>query len=291
VGVAAFGGNVNSVTPTPPRRSKLVLVALLVTAPLAAQGPHAKLYDRLQVSLSLTTVFLNTNIRVDGSNGNGTDIDAEDDLGLAKDRLEPRLVVRWRPWRRHEFEGGYQFARRSAERVIQRDITFGDRTYPAGIDVGTKLNSDQAFFVYRFAFLAKPRSQVGLALGAGAVFLDASLDAIGNGGQVQYSQSEKITGPLGSIGLYGRFLSGDRWSWEAEARYVRVVIDRFDARVGEGGAAIHFAASSHLTVEGGYGLSAVKVDIDPATSSGSGSRSGRIKYSLQNIRLGVIVVP
>ncbi|HJS42988.1 MAG TPA: hypothetical protein VJ755_05915 [Gemmatimonadales bacterium] len=278
--------------PTLVRSVSLVVVALLVAASLAAQGTQANLYDRLQVGASMTTIILNANIRVDGSNGVGTDIDAEDDLGLAKGKIEARLAVRWRPWRRHEFEGGYQFARRSGTQTLQRDITFGDSTYPAGIDVGSTLNSDQAFFVYRFAFMTKPRSQVGLAIGAGALLLDESLDAFGTGGQVQYSQSQEITGPIGSVGLYGRFLSGTRWSWEAEARYLRVAIDRFDGRVWEGGAAIRYAAWPNVTFEGGYGLTAVNVEIAQASSGGGpGSRSGRIKYSLQNVRLGVVLIP
>jgi hypothetical protein len=270
---------------------RVVLGALFLAAPLAAQNPRPSLYDRLQIGASITTVILNSNIRVDGANGAGTDIDAEDDLGLATNKFEPRVALRWRPGHRHELEVGYQFARRTSSRVLDRDITFGDSTYHAGADIGTKLNTNQAFFVYRYAFLARPRTQVGLALGAGALFLDAAVDAFGSGGQVQYSQSDKITGPLGSIGLYGRFLTGDRWSWEAEARYVHVAVDRFDARVGEGGAAVRYTAWSHLTLEGGYGVSAITVDIAPTTTSGSGSRSGRIKYSMQNVRLGVIVVP
>jgi hypothetical protein len=272
-------------------RLRVVFGTLLIAAPLAAQHPRPNLYDRLQVSASITTVILNSNIRVDGANGPGTDIDAEDDLGLATNKLEPRVALRWRPGHRHELEVGYQFARRTSSRVLDRDITFGDSTYHAGADIGTKLNTNQGFLVYRYAFLAKPRTQVGLALGAGALFLNAALDAFGSGGQVQYSQSEDATGPLGSIGLYGRFLAGDRWSWEADARYVSVSIDRFDAQVGEGGAAIRYAASSHLTFEGGYGVSAIKVDIAQARSVGPGSRSGRIKYSIQNVSLGVVVVP
>ncbi len=273
------------------RRSSIVIATLLVAAPLAAQSPQPNLYHRLEVGASLTTIILNANIRVDGANGIGTDLDAEDDLGLATDKLEPRFAMRWRPWPRHEFEVGYQFARRTSERVLNRDITFGDSTYHAGGDIGTKLNTDQASFVYRFAFHAKPRSQVGLSVGFGALFLKTALDALGSGGQVQFSQSDDVTGPIGSVGLYGRFLSGSRWSWEAEARYVKVSIDRFDAQVGEGGAAVRYVAWSHVTFEGGYGLSAIKVDIAPTTSSGSGSRSGRIKYSLQNVRLGVVFVP
>ena len=259
-----------------------------MTAPLAAQAPRADLYDRLQLSGAVTTVILNTNIRVDPANGSGTDIDAENDLGLPRSKLEPRFALRWRPWRRQEFEFGYQFARRNNTRVLDRDIIFGDSTFPAGATVASTLNTDQAFFAYRFAFVAKPRTQVGLAVGLGALLMDAGVDALGSGGGIQYSQSEKLTGPLGSLGAYGRFLSGERWSWEAEIRYIGLSIDRFDAQVGEGGAAIRYAAWSRVLVEGGYGFSVIRVDIAPTTGSGSGSGSGRIKYSLQSVRLGLV---
>lgn len=272
------------------RSNLLAFVALVVASSLAAQSPKANLYTRLEITTSFTTVILNSNIRVDGDSGAGTDIDAESDLGLASSKLEPRFAVRWRPGHRHELEFGYQFARRSAEHVIDRDITFGDSTFHAGANVGTKLNSDMAFFVYRYAFVAKPRTQVGLAVGLGALFLNSALDALGSGGQVQFSQSDNVTGPVGSIGAYGRFLSGDRWSWEADARYVKVNVDRFDARVGEGGGAVRYAASSRMLIEGGYGLTAIKVDIAKTRNNGPGSRSGMLKYSLQNVRLGVVFI-
>ncbi len=274
------------------RSSALAIGALLVGASLGAQGPKASLYDRWTITGSVTTVILNSNIRVDSSNGGpGTDIDAENDLGLATNKIEPRFAVRWRPGHRHELEIGYQFARRSSEHVIDRDLSFGDSTYHAGADVGTTFNSDMGFFVYRYAFVAKPRTQVGLAVGLGALFLNTELDALGTGGQVQFTQSDNTTGPVGSIGAYGRFLSGDRWSWEADARYVKVNVDRFDARVGEGGGAVRYAASSRMLIEGGYGLTAIKVDIAQKRSSGPGSRSGMLKYSLQNVRFGVVFIP
>lgn len=275
--------------------SRYALAALLAAAPLAAQdpppGPRATLYDRLQVSGSLATVLLNTNIRVDPSSGTGTDIDAEDDLGLDRSKFEPRFAARWRPGRRHELEVGYQFARRGSTRVLERDITFGDSTYQAGATVATGLNTDEAFLIYRFAFHARPRREIGLSLGLGALFLDAELSALGSGGNVQFTQSNKLTGPLGSLGLYGRFLTGDRWWIEGEARYVQVSIDRFTARVAGGGAAVRYAAFSKVLLEAGYGLTGVQVDIAASTSSGSGSRAGRIKYTLQNVRLGAVFVP
>lgn len=266
------------------------ILALAATSSAAAQSPHADLYDRVQLSGAVTTVILNTNIRIDPANGTGTELDAENDLGLARSKLEPRFALRWRPWRRQEFEFGYQFARRSSSSVLDRDIIFGDSTFHAGATIGTTLNSDQAFFAYRFAVLAKARTQVGLALGLGALFVDTGVDALASDGTSQYGQSVQLTGPVGSLGVYGRFLSGDRWSWEAEARYVGVSIDRFKAQVGEGGAAVRYAAWSRLMLEGGYGASVIRVDIASTTGSGLGSRSGRIKYSLQSVRLGLVAL-
>src|SRR5262249_28446508 len=72
-----------------PTMSPVLLAPLLAVASLTTQKPQASLYDRLQVGASITTIILNANIRVDPANGTGTDIDAEDDLGLAAAKFEP----------------------------------------------------------------------------------------------------------------------------------------------------------------------------------------------------------
>lgn len=268
-------------------------LALLAVLPLAAQSrvQRVNLYDKFQFSLSLTDVILNSDLRVDGSGGNGTDVDAEDDLGMDKHKLQPRGAMRWRPGRRHEIEAGYQFARRSADRRLERDITIGDSVFTVGADVSTSFNTDQAFLAYRFAFMAKERTQVGLSLGLGALFLDLGLEAQIAGRPIAVSKS--VTGPLGSLGLYGRFLSGDRWYFELEGRYVAVSIDRFDIDVLEGGAAVRYHLSEPIGLELGWAFSAIQVVVNPKEFQGGreGILSGKVKYSLQSLRLGLVWVP
>ena len=104
----------------------VVAIALVgATSEVRAQST-SRLYDKWQIDLSGAVVIMGTNIRVDGDNGEGTEIDAEDVLGLSREKIQPRVSVRWRPGHRHEIELGYQFARRTAEKPLQRDITFGD---------------------------------------------------------------------------------------------------------------------------------------------------------------------
>jgi hypothetical protein len=264
-----------------------------VAGPLAAQAPYLNLYDKFQVNLSLSGVILNSDIRIDGSGGNGSDVDAEDDLGLATLKMEPRGAFRWRPWRRHEFEIGYQFAQRTGEKVLEREITVADSVYEVGARVKTTFDSDLAFFNYRFAILAKERSQVGAGIGLGALFFDFGVDLLAHAGGAsgEVSVLKSVTVPVGSIGAYGRFLAGDRWRFDVDPRVFFLEIDRFDINVAELGGAVHYGISRRIAVELGYASSWIKVEVAPEPVGNTGRIvSGEIKYSLQSIRLGLSYV-
>jgi hypothetical protein len=271
----------------------IALLTLIGSDRLSAQTARRSLYDKFEVNVSATGIFVNSKIRIDGSDGPGTEIDAEDDLGLAKLKLQPRASLRWRPGRRHELELGYQFARRTGETTLQRTIDFGDSTYVLGTDVHSQLNSDQAFLTYRFAFLAKERSQVGAGLGLGALLVDTRLQALGDDEVVDWTQEKKVTAPVGSLGLFGRFLSGDRWYFEVDARYFAVIIDRYDAQVLDLGAAARYFLSPSFGIEAGYGGSGIEVDVGPKDTiiDRETLAGGRLKFSLQNVRLGLVWLP
>ena len=281
---------------TTDRPRSLALVSLLLAAlatPLAGQTVRNHLYDKFQVGAHFTDVILGSTIRVNGPQGEGTDVDAEDDLGLSKNKVEPRFDVRWRPGRRHELELGYQLARRSGDRTLDKDIEFGDTSFTAGLNVRSRFNTDQAFLTYRFAFTAREKTQIGVGVGLGALFFDTGIDALASatgGGKtdsVFKSASSSLVGPTASLGVYGRFLLGKAWYLEADLRGVKVAIDRFDAKVVEGGVGARYFVSSRVGIEGGYGISSITVDIAPK-SDASRSASGKIGYSIQHLRLGVV---
>jgi hypothetical protein len=269
----------------------VVVIALVGATPQARAQSNSRLYDKWQIDLSGAVVIMGTNIRVDGENGEGTEVDGEDVLGLSQEKFQPRASVRWRPGRRHEIELGYQFARRTAEKTLERDITFGDSIYTVGVNVKSNFHTDQAFLVYRFAIQAHERTQLGVGVGVGVLPFKLQIDRLASAGGagVTSSREKSFTGPTGSLGVYGRFLLGDRWYLESDLRGIAIQIDRIDAKIVEGNVAGRYLLSDELGIELGYGISSVTLTVDPpADRKGF---FGKIKYPLQNIRLGVVLTP
>jgi hypothetical protein len=271
----------------------LAFALLTLPAVLRAQAdttPPNHLYDKWQFSVAGTAVLLGSNARVDPEDGSeGSDVDLEDDLGLDKSEFQGRLSMRWRPGRRHELEAGYQFIRRNNTRTLERDIEFADTTFFAGFTAKTKFNSDNAFLTYRFAVMAKENTQLGLALGLGALFLGASIDGDGVVGpdSVHVKESFDQIAPIGSVGLYGRFRFADKWHVNADARAIGITIDRFDISVLEGGLSTQYFFPPKWGAELGWSYSGVTVDF----TSESGKRSAKIEYDFQTARLGIVFVP
>lgn len=268
----------------------LGLAALAWAPALQAQSSIGNLYDKWQIDLSGAVVIMGSTIRVDGSNGEGTDVDS-DVLGLSKDKFEPRASVRWRPGRKHELELGYQIARRDAQKTLDREVIFNDSTYDVGADIKTNFRTDQAFFTYRYALKAAERSQLGLGVGIGLLPFKFQIDALGslNGQEVTKSGEKTFLGPTASIGGYGRWLLGERWFVETDLRAIKIKIDRLHASVVEGNLAGRYFLSPKFAAELGYGISSIRLTVDPR-DSGKGF-SGKIKYPLSNIRAGLVITP
>jgi hypothetical protein len=265
-----------------------------------AQEAHDFLYPRFEAGFNGTVLVLGENIRIDNTNTSepGTEFDAEDVLGVSKTTLQPRAALRWRPGRRHELEVGFLRAVRNAEKTLVDTVTVSDTTFAAGARLNSSLRTSQAFLTYRYAFTARENTQIGAAIGLGALFLRIDLDAIAaatTGGAdtttVAGSRTTDFTGPTGSVGVYGRFKLGDRWFLESDLRAVYVKIDNFKAGVVEGGAAGRYFFNQTWGAELGYALGYYTVEIDPEPNGGLLDTDfvGKVNYVVNGFRGGVVV--
>jgi hypothetical protein len=278
--------------------ARAVVVALVLgvfaAQPLLGQSPN-HLYDKFQVGVSAAGVILGTTVRLDSDDGPGTEVDSEDDLGLDRLALRPRIGFRWRPGRRHELEASYLFISRSGVKTLDGDITIDSVTYTAGAALESRIGQSQLGVNYRWAIHAAERSQYGLNVGLGATFFDASWlgsGSISNGsGTIADSVrlEESLVGPSLTLGGFGRWRVADRWYIEADLGALYVPVDNIKASIVQGGAAVRYFPLDWLGTELGYSLTAFTVRIDqkddPLVDLGG---SGRLEYNTQNIRLGLI---
>lgn len=271
-----------------------LLLGVFATRPVAGQVRN-HLYDKFQVSASGAVVLLGTTIRVDSDSGDGTEVDTEDDLGLDRAGLRPRIGFRWRPGRRHELEAFGIFISRTGFKEIEGDITVDTVTFTAGASLESRLRSNQLGVNYRWAIHASEKSQAGLSVGLGATFFDARFigaarvsDGSGTlADTVTYERS--IPGPTLAIGGFGRWKLHDKWYIEGDLRGLYVPLDNIRISIIDLGAAVRYFPLEWLGTELGYALNTQKVTIDqkddPLIDLGA---FGKLQYGTQNIRLGII---
>ena len=230
---------------------------------------------------------------MDSDEGQGTEVDVEDDLGVASRVSDPRLSLRWGISRRHSLEFSYQFARRGAERQITRSFEFQGETYDAGLFVKTKFNSDLAGVTWRWAFHASEKSRIGATLGLGALLFRTSLDGyatVDDRTTPTVSAARDLNAPVAAIGGFGEWRLAEAWYLELDARALYVPVHRYEAFVGDFNSAIRWWPSSWAGFELGVGWNSVRIDIskDPEAIL-TGDFAGQIKYRMAQPRLAFLV--
>src|SRR5262245_31648278 len=119
-------------------RIGMAAAALLAAAPLAAaddgRGP---LDQKVNVSLGGFFMNLDTDVRLDGTAGRGDDINWESEFGLP-DQNRFRIDAFWRFAKRHKARLMYFQNNRSGSKTLDRDITFGDTTFPVNADASVE---------------------------------------------------------------------------------------------------------------------------------------------------------
>lgn len=271
----------------------------VLSAEAGAQELDPRLYPRFDLDVSGTFLVLGETIRIDPQNRPelGTEIDAENVLGVSQTSFQPRATLRWRPGRRHELELGYLRVVRSGERVLVDTIAFADTSFAAGLRINSTLKTSQAFLAYRYAFRVRPKSQIGAGLALGAIFFRQELDAVAGataGGAdttiAPYSQSRSLTAPTGSVGVYGRFKLGEKWYLDSDVRGVYVKIDNFKGVVVEVGVAGRRFFSKSFAAELGYSLGSYTVTVERTGGQGflGIDLAGKIKYTVNGFRGGVV---
>ncbi len=258
--------------PLPSLAAASVLAAVaLAGAPAHARPPEQKpdnlLDDRFGMQFGFVYSSNSTDLRVDPTVGPpGTELNAEDDLGLPKSQVLGRGEVWFRMRERHRMRIGNYFIPldRTGDTVLDQTINFGDETYLAGERVKSRLAVKVLAVTYTYSFVKNERVEAGVSVGFDVVGFEAEATVPA---RLRTERQERSgPAPMAGLDVAGR-ISGP-WYAEARGQYLKATVNDVT------GSMTTFEVNGlyrlHRNVTLGLGWSSFNIDIDSKDPGDSG---------------------
>ena len=259
-----------------------VLAAVL--HPLAALAADAVETDPFNLSLGAYFVTrTNGSIRLDRSAGVvtiGTSIDWERDLGGETSMTVPRIDGYYRFARKHRVDFSWYKIERGGTISSQRQIDFGNVSYPIGTSLESRLDTETTKFAYTYSFYRNPEIETSVSAGLHITNIEASLRSSGGA----LAESNSVTAPLPVFGFRLDYAFSPKW-W-LRTKYELFFLDSVDAYQG---ALTDFTISiEHRTFQHlgfGFGLNRSSLDLEVD----DGNKRGAFSTVLNGLMLYAVV--
>ena len=215
--------------------------------------------DRLRLEVNLLGASATTKLRVDESPTlPGTEINAEDDLGLDDFQLLPQVELTLLPGERHLIRLSRFAIDRSAATHLEKNISFDDQDYLVGERVDSILNLTMFGLTYGYRFIVAPRGEISASFGI--QIADVEANAVVRSRVVR--ESESGVAPLPLLGLEGRFDFSPRWSMEARVQYLTVNETDVDGSILDARLGVTWRMNPYLLF--GLGYRTFQIDVNSA---------------------------
>jgi hypothetical protein len=253
-----------------PNRTCLAVLGLFGAAFAGQASAAAPLeIDRFSIELGTFLVSTDTKVRVDGTGGQqGTEFDAETTLGY-NDSTRFRVDGAWRFADRHSVKAMWFDNTRSNTRVIDREITVGDNTYPVNATVTSEFNTRIIDVAYEYVFMQRESWELAGSFGLHAIKFGIKLDAEGSTAQGSLSNSVSTGAPLPLFGLRGTWQLTEKLRFNAAAQYFTLSIDEYSGEVLDLRADVAWMFTKHFGAGVGYNHFGFDVDINRPKFNGS----------------------
>lgn len=240
------------------------------TAALAKPPPEQPdnlLNDSLTLQAGLVRSSNSTTLRYDSSTGTpGTEVNAEQDLGLPTHKTIGRAELMFRMRQRHRIRIGnyYLPLDRQATTTLQKTINFGDTTYNVGEVVQSELKVRMLAINYTYSFVKNDRVEIGASLGFDVVGFEAAATVAAR----LRTERKDESAPAPLLGLDGTGRLSSRWYLEGRVQYVKLDVHEVKGTMGTLDANALYRLNPNVTFGFGYSGFKVNVDINQATQGG-----------------------
>lgn len=245
-------------------RRHLAVALLLVTGGLGsalAETPR----DEYWIGLEYFYPTITSTARVDfpGTNVPGTEVRLEDELGLSDRKGTPYVLAGMRIAQNWRIQFEYYALNRDATRIIDRQINFGDISFPVSGQVNTKFDSSIYRLTGGYAFYKTPEAEVGAAAGLHVTDFRIQLSGQGTvaGGGFAFQREERTAlVPLPTLGLYGGYLFADQFMVRGRFDWLSLTYDKYHGSLLNWFAGVDWRFVKNVGVGVGYRYVDYKLD-------------------------------
>ena len=235
---------------------------LLASAPAEAQRSFEPLFDKFNFKVAGSWVGLTTEIRLESdlTEGNGTTLNFEDDLGLGSDKTIPTLAFEWQIARKHKLGVRWQDISRDSSAQALTEIRWGDEIIPIDANVTLGFDITQAFIDYAYYPWVKERWAAGFGLGLRWMDLQVTLAYRGENENIEGSSDVKASAPLPYIYFEYRRLFSNNWRFITGLGWLYISIDDISGGQLIGRASIEYLLGKRWSFGAAINLSTINVD-------------------------------
>lgn len=258
-----------------------LLAATLCAGSAYAEGPGDGFW--FQLEYFYPTISSTARLDFPGTNLRGTEVRLEDDLGLSDRKGTPYLLAGMRIGENWRIELEYYRLQRSATLVIDKEIDWGDTTFPIGGTVSSKFDTDIYRLTGGWSFHRTPTAEAGLGFGLHMTDFKTQLSGQGSGpGGVAFQTegSDQLV-PLPTIGLYGSWVVADSWLVRGRIDYLSLSYEQYDGELINANATVSWRFAKNWGV--GLGYRYVKYTVESTKSN----FHGEVKYDFKGPTLFV----
>ena len=258
-------------THTPLFARYLAALALTgITGPALAQD-RGPIDQDIQVSLGGFFLESDTDLRLDGDTGRGTDVDWESEFDLDdKDRF--RVDAFWRFAPRHKVRLMYFENNRSKSTTLTRDIEFGDTIFPVNLQVDARIDTSILELAYEYAFMQRDNMELAGSFGIHTVDLEAAMKGDittpGGGGTAEVEEVGDATGPLPVIGFRYLWHMGGNFYFDGLAQFFYVEWDNNSGSIQDYKVGVTWFPWQNVGIGVGYNTFITRLDVSKSGFSG-----------------------
>ncbi len=233
-----------------------------VAAPAEAQRDYEPLLDKFSFKIEGSWVGIKTEIRLDSdlTEGNGTTLNFEDDLGLGSNQGIPTLAFEWQIARHHKLGVRWQDITRDSNTQALTDIEWGDELIPIDADVTLGFDITQAYIDYTYYAWVKERWAAGFGLGLRWMDVQATLAYRDEGNELEGQSDVGGSAPLPYLYFEYRRLLSDKWRFVTGLGWLYIKLDDIEGGQWIGRASVEYLAGKRWAFGAAINLSNIDVD-------------------------------